>query len=114
MTVGPGRSSGHQCDCGFTTERLLKVLPRPRRELRTVVQPGFGEHVTDVALDRSHGEVQLRSDRLVGQALGHQTDDFELTGAQAGRSRWARPGSSERLRDRVLDTEAGSLGPDPL
>src|SRR6478735_266471 len=44
------RSADHQCDCGFGTERLLNVLPRPRRELRAVVQPGFGEHVTDVAL----------------------------------------------------------------
>src|SRR5690348_11904553 len=46
----PGPQRGHQCDCGFITERLLKVLSRPGRELRTVVQPGFGEHVTDVAL----------------------------------------------------------------
>src|SRR6185437_6701143 len=108
------RSADHQCDCGFGTERLLNMLPRPRRELRAVVQPGLGEHVTDVALDRSHGEMQVRGDRLVGQALGHQMDDFELTSTQAGLSRRARPGGPERLRDRIVDAEAGPLGPDPL
>src|SRR5690348_13219934 len=76
-TVGaPGRAV-----ISAIADSLLTVLARPRRELGAVLQPDLGEHVPNVALHRSHRDVQLRGDRLVGEPAGDEAHDLELAGA---------------------------------
>jgi hypothetical protein len=57
-------------------DSLLNSLARPGCELRAVVQPGLGERVADVTLDRSHRGMQVSRDRLVRVPLGHEADYF--------------------------------------
>src|SRR6516165_5560908 len=77
---------------------LLNSLARPGCELGAVLEPGLGQRVADVALDRAHRQVQVRGDLLVRASVGHEADNFELTGTEAGGGGWARSSRAERER----------------
>jgi hypothetical protein len=67
-----------------------------------------------VALDGPYGKVKARGNRLVREALGHETRNLQLASAQPGGQSRTSPAGTEREGHRVVDAKARPLCPHPL
>src|SRR6266567_7125063 len=106
-TVGAHGAGGIRA----TADSLLSAVLCPGGELGAVGQAGLHERAADVALDGPHRQVQACGDLAVGESLGDQPSDLELTNAHAVCGDAWRSGVAKCERDRVLDAEAGAVGP---
>ena len=66
------------------------MLERVSSGLRAVVSIDFSVDVADVALNRSHSENKFASDLSAASAPCDESQDFDLSRAEVGRSVWGR------------------------
>src|SRR3954447_11754330 len=85
------------------------VLDGPAGELGAAAQAGLLADAREVVLDRARRDVQLLADLVVGQAVGDEPQDLELTG---GEQRTDRRALAARVAGELAQQVAGELGRD--
>src|SRR4051812_1724137 len=85
------------------------ALDGPAGELGAAAQAGLLADAREVVLDRARRDVQLLADLVVGQAVGDEPQDLELTG---GEQRTDRRALAARVAGELAQQVAGELGRD--